>query len=164
MDNVLAVILGGGAGTRLYPLTRERAKPAVPVGGQYRLIDIPISNCVNSGLNRMFVLTLSGEMDYKDRTMSWSPKTGVEFVLWDGLAARWGQYELEEETEPVTTKGLGLRLRYGQTLGIGYDWARSDMPSETGDIERHVLTVTLADCDHGIDLRTLLGRYAGTRR
>jgi glucose-1-phosphate adenylyltransferase len=57
MDNVLAVILGGGAGTRLYPLTRERAKPAVPVGGQYRLIDIPISNCLNSGLDQIFVLT-----------------------------------------------------------------------------------------------------------
>jgi glucose-1-phosphate adenylyltransferase len=51
------MILGGGAGTRLYPLTRERAKPAVPLGGRYRLIDIPISNCLNSGINQMFVLT-----------------------------------------------------------------------------------------------------------
>jgi glucose-1-phosphate adenylyltransferase len=57
MDKVLAVILGGGAGTRLYPLTRERAKPAVPVGGKYRLIDIPISNCLNSGIDQIFVLT-----------------------------------------------------------------------------------------------------------
>lgn len=56
-QRVLAVILGGGAGSRLYPLTRERAKPAVPLGGRYRLIDIPISNCLNSGINRMFVLT-----------------------------------------------------------------------------------------------------------
>jgi len=56
-QNVLAMILGGGAGTRLYPLTRERAKPAVPLGGRYRLIDIPISNCLNSGINQMFVLT-----------------------------------------------------------------------------------------------------------
>ncbi len=54
---VLGVILGGGAGTRLYPLTRERAKPAVPLGGKYRLIDIPISNCLNSGVNQIFVLT-----------------------------------------------------------------------------------------------------------
>ncbi|MBN1583190.1 MAG: glucose-1-phosphate adenylyltransferase [Anaerolineae bacterium] len=54
---VVAVIMGGGAGTRLYPLTRERAKPAVPLGGKYRLIDIPISNCLNSGINQMFVLT-----------------------------------------------------------------------------------------------------------
>lgn len=57
MDKTLAIILGGGAGTRLYPLTRERAKPAVPVGGKYRLIDIPISNCLNSGLTHIFVLT-----------------------------------------------------------------------------------------------------------
>ncbi len=57
MQNVLAVILGGGAGARLYPLTRERAKPAVPIGGKYRLIDIPISNCLNSGIDRIFVLT-----------------------------------------------------------------------------------------------------------
>src|SRR5690606_2507825 len=57
MDNLLAVILGGGAGTRLYPLTRHRSKPAVPLGGKYRLIDIPVSNCINSSINRIFVLT-----------------------------------------------------------------------------------------------------------
>src|SRR5690242_17198683 len=55
--NVLAVILGGGRGTRLFPLTQDRAKPAVPLGGKYRLVDIPISNCLNSGLLRIFLLT-----------------------------------------------------------------------------------------------------------
>jgi len=50
LDEVLAVILGGGQGKRLYPLTAERAKPAVPIAGKYRLIDIPISNCINSGI------------------------------------------------------------------------------------------------------------------
>ncbi|MFY7900237.1 MAG: glucose-1-phosphate adenylyltransferase [Chitinophagaceae bacterium] len=55
--SVIAVILGGGAGSRLYPLTAARSKPAVPVAGKYRLVDIPISNCMNSGINRMFVLT-----------------------------------------------------------------------------------------------------------
>ena len=55
--NVLSVIMGGGAGTRLYPLTHERAKPAVPLAGKYRLVDIPISNCINSGLRRMYLLT-----------------------------------------------------------------------------------------------------------
>ncbi len=55
--NILAVILGGGAGTRLFPLTLHRSKPAVPLAGKYRLIDIPISNCINSGINRIFVLT-----------------------------------------------------------------------------------------------------------
>ena len=57
MHEVLSLILGGGRGTRLYPLTRHRSKPAVPIGGKYRLIDIPISNCINSGLNRIYVLT-----------------------------------------------------------------------------------------------------------
>src|SRR5438552_1352713 len=55
--NLLAVILGGGAGSRLYPLTRDRSKPAVPFGGKYRLVDVPISNCINSDVIRMFVLT-----------------------------------------------------------------------------------------------------------
>ena len=57
MKRVLAIILGGGAGTRLYPLTKMRAKPAVPVAGKYRLIDIPISNCINSNINKMYVMT-----------------------------------------------------------------------------------------------------------
>ncbi len=56
-ENVLAVILGGGAGSRLFPLTRDRSKPAVPLGGKYRLIDVPISNCINSNISQMFVLT-----------------------------------------------------------------------------------------------------------
>jgi glucose-1-phosphate adenylyltransferase len=57
MKRVLAIILGGGAGTRLYPLTKMRAKPAVPLAGKYRLIDIPISNCINSEINKIYVLT-----------------------------------------------------------------------------------------------------------
>jgi len=57
MQRVLAIILGGGRGTRLYPLTKMRAKPAVPLAGKYRLIDIPVSNCINSGINSIYVLT-----------------------------------------------------------------------------------------------------------
>ncbi|MFM7406424.1 MAG: glucose-1-phosphate adenylyltransferase [Cuspidothrix sp.] len=57
MKKVLAIILGGGAGTRLYPLTKLRAKPAVPVAGKYRLIDIPVSNCINSEIFKIYVLT-----------------------------------------------------------------------------------------------------------
>ena len=56
-QDVVSVVLGGGAGTRLFPLTKDRAKPAVPLGGKYRLVDIPISNCLNSDLRRIFVLT-----------------------------------------------------------------------------------------------------------
>ncbi len=57
MKQLISLILGGGRGTRLYPLTKFRSKPAVPIAGKYRLIDIPISNCLNSGLNRVYVLT-----------------------------------------------------------------------------------------------------------
>ena len=56
-SNVLAVVMGGGAGTRLFPLTKERSKPAVPLAGKYRIVDIPISNCINSNLKRIYVLT-----------------------------------------------------------------------------------------------------------
>jgi glucose-1-phosphate adenylyltransferase len=57
MNDVLGVILGGGRGTRLFPLTEQRSKPAVPIAGKYRLIDIPVSNCLNSNLRRIYVLT-----------------------------------------------------------------------------------------------------------
>jgi len=57
LEDVLAVILGGGVGKRLYPLTRQRAKPAVPIAGKYRLIDVPLSNCINSNIHRIAVLT-----------------------------------------------------------------------------------------------------------
>src|ERR1700731_2855543 len=56
-SRTLSIIMGGGAGTRLFPLTKDRAKPAVPLAGKYRLVDIPISNCLNSGLHRVYVLT-----------------------------------------------------------------------------------------------------------
>ena len=57
MRNITAMVLGGGRGQRLYPLTKYRSKPAVPIGGKFRLIDIPISNCLHSGINRIFILT-----------------------------------------------------------------------------------------------------------
>ena len=55
MQDVLGLILGGGQGTRLFPLTQKRSKPAVPIAGKYRLIDIPISNCIQSGITRIFI-------------------------------------------------------------------------------------------------------------
>src|ERR1700690_1539079 len=57
VSNVLSVIMGGGQGSRLFPLTKDRAKPAVPLAGKYRLVDIPISNCINSGFRRIYILT-----------------------------------------------------------------------------------------------------------
>src|SRR5438445_3272731 len=62
IQRTLAVIMGGGAGTRLFPLTKDRAKPAVPLGGKYRIVDIPISNCLNSGLRSIYVLTQFNSM------------------------------------------------------------------------------------------------------
>src|SRR5438874_5029517 len=62
IQGTLAVIMGGGAGTRLFPLTKDRAKPAVPLGGKYRIVDIPISNCLNSGLRSIYVLTQFNSM------------------------------------------------------------------------------------------------------
>src|ERR1700736_6289897 len=56
-SRTLSIIMGGGAGTRLFPLTKDRAKPAVPLAGKYRLVDIPISNCLNSGLHRIYIRT-----------------------------------------------------------------------------------------------------------
>jgi len=56
-QQTLGIIMGGGQGTRLFPLTRERSKPATPLAGKYRLVDIPISNCINSGITRMYLLT-----------------------------------------------------------------------------------------------------------
>ena len=55
--SVISIVLGGGRGSRLFPLTDKRSKPAVPIAGKYRLVDIPISNCLNSGFNRIMVLT-----------------------------------------------------------------------------------------------------------
>ena len=57
MSDVLSIILGGGKGSRLFPLTQFRSKPAVPFGGKYRLVDIPISNCINANLRQIYVVT-----------------------------------------------------------------------------------------------------------
>src|SRR6266496_3599217 len=75
MKNVLGVILAGGKGTRLEPLTRDRAKPAVPFGGLYRIIDFTLSNCLNSGLRRILVLT-----QYKNRSLDRHISAGWSFL------------------------------------------------------------------------------------
>ena len=73
MRGVLTVILAGGKGTRLEPLTRDRAKPAVPFGGLYRIVDFTLSNCINSGLRRVLVLT-----QYKARSLDRHIRAGLE--------------------------------------------------------------------------------------
>lgn len=85
MKRVLAIILGGGAGTRLYPLTKLRAKPAVPLAGKYRLIDIPVSNCINSDIFKIYVLTQFNSASLNrhiSRTYTFSgPKEGFVEIL-----------------------------------------------------------------------------------
>ncbi len=82
MENVLAILLAGGAGERLYPLTKDTAKPAVPFGGIYRIIDFTLSNCINSGLRRIFILT-----QYKALELTRHIRDG-----WNFLAAEVGEY------------------------------------------------------------------------
>jgi hypothetical protein len=78
MRDAIVVLLAGGQGERLWPLTRDRAKPAVPFGALYRIIDITLSNCVNSGLRRVFVLTQYKALSLVARSCRWS--------VWPGLA------------------------------------------------------------------------------
>lgn len=73
---LISIILGGGAGSRLYPLTAARSKPAVPIAGKYRLVDIPISNCINSNINRMFVLT-----QYNSASLNRHIKNSYQFSM-----------------------------------------------------------------------------------
>src|SRR5512140_54103 len=82
MENLLAILLAGGAGERLYPLTRNTAKPAVPFGGAYRIIDFTLSNCINSNLRRILVLT-----QYKALDLSRHLRDG-----WSFLSAELGEY------------------------------------------------------------------------
>ena len=116
MKRVLAIILGGGAGTRLYPLTKLRAKPAVPLGAKYRLIDIPISNCINSEIPRIYVLTQFNSASLNRhiaRTYAWAG-AGFSPGFVEVLAA---QQTLDspswfEGTADAVRKYLGLFLEW----------------------------------------------------
>ena len=88
MNKVLAIILGGGAGTRLYPLTKMRAKPAVPLAGKHRLIDIPISNCINSGILQIYVLTQFNSASLNQHVARSYPFAGFQAGFVDVLAAQ----------------------------------------------------------------------------
>ena len=119
MKNVVTFVLGGGRGTRLYPLTKYRAKPAVPLAGKYRLIDIPLSNCLNSGLNRIFVLTqfLSVSLHRHIRqTYRFDHFSGGYVEL---LAA---QQTMDEGTDwyQGTADAVRKNVRYLQQPGVDY--------------------------------------------
>ncbi|MCE5266650.1 MAG: glucose-1-phosphate adenylyltransferase [Planctomycetaceae bacterium] len=118
MKNVLTLVLGGGQGTRLYPLTKYRSKPAVPVAGKYRLIDIPLSNCINSGLNRCYVLT-----QFNSVSLHRHIRSTYTFDPFDGgfvevLAA---QQTLDNATwYQGTADAVRQNLRYIEQPGIEY--------------------------------------------
>lgn len=118
MRNILTLVLGGGRGTRLYPLTKFRSKPAVPLAGKYRLIDIPLSNCINSGLNRIYLLT-----QFNSVSLHRHIRRTYAFDAFDGgfveiLAA---QQTLDSaDWYQGTADAVRQNLRYLQQPGIDY--------------------------------------------
>ena len=96
MRNLVTLVLGGGSGTRLYPLTKFRSKPAVPVAGKYRLIDIPLSNCINSGLNRIYVLT-----QFNSVSLHRHIRSTYTFGVWLGEGADWSFFLGDNQLEIV---------------------------------------------------------------
>ena len=114
--SVIAIVLGGGAGSRLYPLTASRSKPAVPIAGKYRLVDIPISNCINSGLNRILVLT-----QFNSASLNKHIKNTYQFSLFskgfvDILAAE------QTPDNPKWFQGTADAVRQSLRHIVGYDF------------------------------------------
>lgn len=120
MRNVISLVLGGGRGTRLYPLTKYRSKPAVPLAAKYRLIDIPLSNCLNSGLNRLYVLTqfLSVSLHRHIRQTYRFDHFGGGFV--EILAAQQTMEEGAADWYQGTADAVRKQIRYIQQPGIDY--------------------------------------------
>jgi glucose-1-phosphate adenylyltransferase len=120
MRNVISLVLGGGRGTRLYPLTKYRSKPAVPLAGKYRLIDIPLSNCINSGFNKMYVLTqfLSVSLHRHIRQTYRFDHFNGGFV--EILAAQQMTDDARQDWYQGTADAVRKQLRYIQQPGIDY--------------------------------------------
>ena len=118
MHNVVSVILGGGKGTRLLPLTEYRSKPAVPIGGKYRLIDVPIANCINSGINRAYVLT-----QFSSASLHRHIRETYRFDLFHGgfveILAAQQTYEGTDWYQG-TADAVRKQLRYLKQPGIDY--------------------------------------------
>jgi glucose-1-phosphate adenylyltransferase len=118
LNNVLTVILGGGRGSRLYPLTKMRSKPAVPMAGKYRLIDIPISNCINSGINQIYVLT-------QFNSVSLHRHLAVSYQF-DAFHTGWVRVLAAEQTMGSEAWYQGtadaLRKQMNQIVNVGVDY------------------------------------------
>lgn len=118
LPKVLSIVLGGGRGTRLYPLTDQRSKPAVPIAGKYRLVDIPISNCLNSGFNRIFVLT-----QYNSSSLNSHIKNTYNFSIFskgfvDILAAE----QTNEGDKWFEGTADAVRRSIKKTVNVDYDY------------------------------------------
>jgi len=120
MQNVISLVLGGGRGTRLYPLTKYRSKPAVPLAGKYRLIDIPLSNCINSGFNKMYVLTqfLSVSLHRHIRQTYRFDHFNGGFV--EILAAQQMTDDARQDWYQGTADAVRKQMRYIQQPGVDY--------------------------------------------
>lgn len=101
-DSVLGIILGGGVGSRLMPLTQRRAKPAVPIGGAYRLIDVPMSNCINSDIHKIYVLT-----QFNSRKLNKHLRTTFDFSRAPGSTGFVEVLSAYQEPESAGEKGQG---------------------------------------------------------
>ncbi|QDT64528.1 glucose-1-phosphate adenylyltransferase [Calycomorphotria hydatis] len=120
MRNVVSLVLGGGKGTRLFPLTRDRSKPAVPLAGKYRLIDIPISNCLNSDINRIYLIT-----QFNSVSLHRHIRETYKFDRFSGgfveiLAAQQSQDASESDWYQGTADAVRKNLRYVEQPGIDY--------------------------------------------
>jgi glucose-1-phosphate adenylyltransferase len=118
MRNLVCFVLGGGKGTRLFPLTEHRSKPAVPLAGKYRLIDIPISNCLNSGINRIFLLT-----QFNSVSLHRHIRQTYQFDHFDGGFA--GILAAQQTMEGAdwyqgTADAVRKQLRYVEQYGVDY--------------------------------------------
>ena len=118
MKNMISLVLGGGKGTRLFPLTQYRSKPAVPLAGKYRIIDIPISNCLNSGLNKIYLLT-----QFNSVSLHRHIRDTYKFDRFSGgfveiLAAQQAQEAAESDWYQGTADAVRKNLRYIEQHGV----------------------------------------------
>jgi len=142
VSNVLSVIMGGGRGTRLFPLTKERAKPAVPLAGKYRLVDIPISNCINSGFRRIYILTMFNS------TSLHSHITGT--YKFDLFTSGFVEILAAQQTLTDTSwyEGNADAVRKNLTHFLNHDF--------------DYLLILSGDQLYRMDLRRIIGQHAGT--
>ena len=145
MDNMVCIVLGGGKGTRLLPLTGERSKPAVPLAGKYRLIDIPISNCINSGIRRIYLLTQFNSVSlhrHIRQTYAFDPYNGGFVEI---LAAQ--QTNEGADWYQGTADAVRKQLRHLKQAGVDYVLILSGDQLYRMDFRQMLETHTMSGAD-----------------